>query len=281
MNRRSLAIQAVRAATRLRLSQKVAPAHGVCPFDIGRKLGISIRLASIPSLEGMYSPEPSLAIVIGSERPLGRKRYTCGHELGHHVFGHGYRMDELDEFNSTPHSPEEFIAQRFSAALLMPKIATDATFAKRGWDIPTATPEQIFMVAQELGVGYTALITNLSANTNQLTQPQADRLKKSRLPALRNQVAGFNVDGDVFFLSGPCARPILDVEVGDIIILPDGAKLESNLIEKRTDPSGHFVALTPGTAEISFPGGERNSLRISRRNFIGLAHYRYLEEENE
>ena len=97
MNKSLLANQAVYKASRLRSLNNINPSQGLCPFDLGRKLGISMRLFSIPNLEGMYSITPNLTIIIGSERPLGRRRYTCGHELGHHVFGHGLKIDEINE----------------------------------------------------------------------------------------------------------------------------------------------------------------------------------------
>lgn len=276
MNKRELALQAVREASRLRTAHKIPPTEGLCPFDLGRTLGISMRMVSIPSLEGMYSPDPTLAIVIGSERPIARRRYTCGHELGHHVFGHGYRIDELEEKNSDPTSPEEYLAQRFSAALLMPKILIDATFTKRGWKVSDLVPEQFFIVAQELGVGYGTLITNLEINTNQLTRANATKLRQVALPEIRKSVAGYAVAFDVFHLTGPCARPKLDVEIGDILIFPN-VKIDGPSIQQASQ-AGHYTAINAGICKVSFSSGGITEVRVGRRGFIGLAHFRYLEE---
>ena len=281
MNKNLLAKQAVYEASRLRILNNIDPSQGLCPFDLGRKLGISMRLVPIPNLEGMYSINPNPAIIIGSKRPLGRRRYTCGHELGHHVFGHGFRIDEIDESNSSSLSPEEYIAQRFSAALLMPKIAIDATFSKKGWDIKNGNPEQFFIVAQELGVGYEALITNLEVNTRQLSTQQAGKLKKVHLPSLRKLVAGFEVDSNVFYISKSCARSKLDIEIGDILILSESVNIESPCVQKFVKPKIYFKGIAPGSTVIKFASGKSCELRVNRREFYGLAHYMYLEGVND
>ena len=278
MNKDLLAKQAVYKASRLRMSNNINPFQGLCPFDLGRKLGISMRFVSIPNLEGMYSIRPSPSIIIGNERPLGRRRYTCGHELGHHVFGHGCK---IDEFNFSLSNPEEYIAQRFSAALLMPKLAIDSIFSKRGWNIKTGSPEQFFLVAQELGVGYETLITNLEVNTKQLSKQQADNLRKVRLPSLRNLIAGFEVDFDVFHLSNSCARPKLDIEIGDILIVAEGTKIEAPCVQKLMRPKMYFKGIAPGSTVIQFISGKSCELRVNRRKFCGLAHYMYLEEVDD
>ena len=281
MNRTVLAIQAVREASRLRAAYEINPTEGVCPFDLGKKIGISMNLVSIPTLEGMYSPEPSLAIVIGSDRPLGRKRYTCGHELGHHIFKHGYKIDELNESNTDSFSPDEYIAQRFSAALLMPKLAINSAFTIRNWKIQTATAEQFFVVAQELGVGYQSLLTNLEINTNQLLRSQVNIFKKKKLKDLRKKIAGFDVNNDVFHLNDGCARPILDIEVGDILIVPVGTKINGTCIQFASTPKDHYEGVQQGVGEIEFTTGKTCQVRVSKRNFVGLAHYRYLEEVDD
>ena len=150
MNTRLLSEQAVRAAGLLRVQHQIGPAHGLCPYDLAIDLQIKVIFISAPSLEGMYSPEPRPAIILNSERPAGRRRFTCAHEIGHHIFQHGYRIDELTEENSSSTSPEEFLAQRFASALLMPKIAVDSAFARRSWSPAAAEAEQFFIVAQEL-----------------------------------------------------------------------------------------------------------------------------------
>lgn len=68
-----LARGAARAAARVRADLGVGPAEGVCPFDIAEGLEVPVRIVAVPSLEGMYSPEPKPTIIVNVERPPGRR----------------------------------------------------------------------------------------------------------------------------------------------------------------------------------------------------------------
>jgi Zn-dependent peptidase ImmA (M78 family) len=279
MNEIELARQAARAAARLRANHGIGPAEGLCPYDLAQKLGLLVQIVAIPNLEGMYSPAV-LKVLIGVDRPPGRRRYTCGHEIGHHVFDHGYRIDELDESNSSPKSPEEFLAQRFSGALLMPKLAVDRAFHVRGWAMQKLVPEQFFMIAQEFGVGFRTIITHLSILT-QITRSQADELRRASLPDLRYLASGFKVEKDAFCVDRHWNRSTVDVEIGDTLIVPQGTKFEGHCGKLVNDPKLHVLALVPGVAPLYIPDRQLPvMLRVSRRNFVGLARYRFLEESN-
>ena len=138
----------------------IDPTYSVCPFDIAEQLGLVVRLAALPSLEGMYSPAPRKTVVLGTERPWGRIRHTCGHEIGHDVFGHGTRVDELCVGRHRAWSPEEYLADRFSTALLMPKLAVADALRRRGWDAAKLTALQSFVLAQDFGVGYSNFLSH-------------------------------------------------------------------------------------------------------------------------
>jgi len=227
----------------------------------------------------MYSPEPRPTIVVSAERPPGRRRYTCGHELGHHIFGHGTCLDELADEATDSWSPEEFVAQRFAAALMMPKIAVDSAFARRGWPISQPTPEMIFVVAQELGVGFTTLVGHLNLTLGRLSRAAADSLRRVRLPKLREQFAGFKIEHDLIFVDQHWGRRTIDVEVGDVVILPKNAKVEGACGSVVEEPTRHVVGAAPGIGSVSIDAGRPPvSLRVSRREFTGLARYRHLEE---
>src|SRR3989442_641722 len=108
MNKSALAADAVRAAALLRANLGIEAAVGLCPYDLAMQLQIKVSFIGAPSLEGLYSPDPRPAIILNSERPAGRRRFTCGHEIGHHVFNHGCRIDELAEDNASGSTPEEY-----------------------------------------------------------------------------------------------------------------------------------------------------------------------------
>lgn len=278
MKTKELARQAVRAAARLRAECGFGPTESVCPFDIAEQLGIATRLVALPSMEGMYSPTPWATILVSSERPRGRRRYTCAHEIGHHVFKHGARLDELAGTGEVRQDPEELIAQRFAAALLMPKFAIEAAFAKRGWSISEPTAKQCFLVAQELGVGYVTLIRNLHHTLQLMPSSVAESLMKAALPALRAKIAGFEVDHDVLVVDGTWAGRSVDVEVGDVVLLAESATISGSCVESLDSPALHLIAVRPGVAVATLEGGRSIAVRVSRRGFSGLARYRYLEE---
>ena len=133
MSRNELATEATRMAARLRADFGLHATQPVCPFAVADFLGMTVRFDALPSLEGMYSPGETPAIVLTSLRPAGRRRFTCGHEIGHHQFGHGYRIDEITPSRRRTTDNEEFVANRFAAALLMPKLAVVNAFVRRGW----------------------------------------------------------------------------------------------------------------------------------------------------
>jgi len=279
VSRVDLARSAARAAARVRADLGVGPTEGVCPFDIAEGLEVPVRLVALPSVEGIYSPAPRPTIVVSVERPPCRRRYTCGHELGHHVFGHGTRLDELADEAINAWSPEEFVAQRFAAALMMPKIAVDSAFARRGWAVTDATPEMLFVVAQELGVGFATLIGHLEWTLRSLPQAAADALRKARLPNVRERLAGFEVEHDVVVVDRHWGRRTIDVEVADIVLLPRGAEVVGTCASVVATPVQHVLATAPGVARV--PGGAGGPdllLRVSPRAFTGLARYRHLEE---
>jgi hypothetical protein len=227
----------------------------------------------------MYSPEPSPTIAVSAKRPRGRRRYTCGHELGHHIFGHGTRLDELIDETAEEWSPEEFMAQRFAAALLMPKLAVESAFAKRGWPIMQPKPVMIFTIAQELGVGYTTLVGHLERTLRCLPRTAADALRGVRLSQLRKQLAGFAVERDLLIVDQNWACRTIDVEVGDIVILPKDANAEGECASLAETPVRHALAVAPGIGRVTTHADRPSaSLRVSRREFTGLARYRHLEE---
>lgn len=127
----------------------------------------------------MYAPAPRPTILVSAERPAGRRRCTCAHEIGHHVFGHGTRLDELADDAARSWSPEEFVAHRFAAGLLMPKLAVESAFTRRGLSVSASRPEDVFVVAQDLGVGYATLVGHLERTLGCLTRAAADTLRRS------------------------------------------------------------------------------------------------------
>lgn len=66
----------------------------VCPYMLCDAIGLDLRFVKIPSFEGMYFANQKL-VLISSDRPEGRKRFSCAHEIAHHILEHGTIIDEI------------------------------------------------------------------------------------------------------------------------------------------------------------------------------------------
>ncbi|MDB6025130.1 MAG: Zn peptidase [Verrucomicrobiales bacterium] len=279
-------IQLAREALNKALSVRTAAGYQlvdpICIYDLAEKRQVEVRFADIPSLEGMYSGGATPAIILGSERPAGRRTYTCGHELGHHEFGHGTHVDELnvDEQQPSFSDPKEFIAQCFAGFILMPKLAVCNAFAIRGWKPEDATAEQIFRIANLFGVTYGGLINHMNLTLRLLPPTRAYGLLQVKLKQIR---AAFIADAakqlivvDLFWKGRP-----VDLEASDYVIFPLGTVCEGTaLVHVGQNKNGElFEAVGPGHARVSDPvSGWASFVRVSRKFYAGRSMYRHFEE---
>src|SRR5579859_454268 len=109
-------------ALQFRQKHGVQMMHPAPVYDLCEKENVEVRFTDIPSFEGLYCNAAIPTILVSALRPTGRRHFTCAHELGHHLFGHGEQIDVLVETNMHPNAanPDEFTADRFAATLLMP-----------------------------------------------------------------------------------------------------------------------------------------------------------------
>ncbi len=177
IDRRDLTRKAMKAAVKTRARAGIDQMSPVCIFDLCEKLGVTVRFTDI-NMEGMYSGGETPRIFVSSQRPLARRVFTCGHELGHCEFGHGATIDEMKEETAAlkDENPNEFLVNAFSSFVLMPIIGLRGAFARRGTDMHTATPAQILAVANNFGVGYATLITHLAFGVGEISGGRAREL---------------------------------------------------------------------------------------------------------
>ena len=279
-----LARQAVRQAMRLRARLGVEPTWSVCSLDLAIKMGLVVRLHALPSLEGMYSPGRKAVVLLGTDRPWGRIRHTCGHEVGHHMFGHGASVDEFDGGGQRLWKPEEFMADRFATGLLMPKLAVTAAIKQRGWNAAKLSPEQAFVLAQAFGVGYTNFVSHLERTLKVVDPHTADWLRHSgkNLQRLRNAVGGFDIINDVFVVDEHWgARPV-DIEIGDVAVVPEGALFIGRCVRFLRNPLPHIKGVAVGEGRLELQAGcPAVRVRVCRRGFTGLAKYRHMEDVDD
>jgi|HubBroStandDraft_6_1064221.scaffolds.fasta_scaffold115151_2 Zn-dependent peptidase ImmA (M78 family) len=281
-DRRALANQGMVASIATRSKVKCDQKSPICIYSVCEVLGVKVRFNNI-NMEGMYQKGIPPRIHLSSRRPLPRRGYNCAHELGHHVFGHGSSIDELrEDAKASVKDPKEFLVDAFAGFLMMPTLGMRRAFAIRGWDPQAATPSQLFTVACEFGVGYSALITHLSASLNSLSKDRADVLKRATPKSIRTEILGEATEEPLIMVDAHYSSPTLDSEVGSRVLLPRGAQVESNNFQyERSLPAGMlFRAIRPGIVRAKVPNGPfAVFLRVARKEYIGLAQYRHLEDD--
>ena len=280
-----LAKKAALEAERMRRFVRVLNYAPVDPFDTAIKCGCDVRFVSLPSLEGVYSPEPKPAIVIGSERPSGRRAYTCAHELGHHVFKHGAQVDELNaQKHACQRTPEEFIADTFAGFFLMSQIAVSRALKDRKLLASSLQPEQIYRMANYFGVGYSTIVSHFAYSLRIITRDHADNLLKIKPKSIKDQY-GADVKTEVVIVDHNWQHRAVDLESGDTLVLPENAKVDPGqqlqFSEKRAGCT-IYKAASVGLSRAYLNETEwAVNIRVSRKNYEGLARFRYLEDDEE
>ena len=283
--RRDLALDALGRALRLRGEMGIKPQAPAPVFDIIDRLGIELRFIPIPSLEGVYKGQPNPVILVSSDRPPGRQAYTGAHELGHHVYGHGVAVgvanDDAGQEPPENTGPEEYLADRFAGFFLMPKTVVKHGFRARGWEPKNCTPPQVYTVASWLGVGYTALVHHMRGSLRMLTYPQSARLLKATPRVIRASILGRKVRENLFVVGEKWTDRAVDVQVGDLILLPSGTHHEAKNLQvvEETEGAVLLTATAPGIGRVYRPeSGWATFVRASRRNYMGLGPYRHWED---
>jgi Zn-dependent peptidase ImmA (M78 family) len=283
----ALAKQTTHAALRLRVQLGRRLEDAVCPYDLAEEIGVSLRFMAVSSLEGMYRAGRQPLVIVNSLRPAGRRAFNCAHELGHHAFNHGTCVDELLERDEEEErrDPKEFMANRFAAALLMPKVAVERAFASRGWNARTPSPEQVYIVATYLGVGYATLISYLQGTLLVMTRAHATGLRRFAPKEIRATLVGRRVPHDLIVVDEQWTGRPIDLEVGDLVQLPPECVLSGPLLDfEAGDPTSPRLAraIAPGITQFSLCGRRwAVPIRVVRREYVGLARHRYLEEEDD
>jgi len=281
--RKNLAREGLTEALRLRLHHNIELHEAICPYDLAEKLGVRVYFDnSMPSMEAAYVNSNPSKIIVTSLRPIGRMAYSCAHEIGHHVFGHGSHIDEVKEqTRKTKKDSDEFLAEVFAAFLLMPKLAVNYGFSKRKWSCPDCTPRQVFIVASWLGVGYTTLVTHMCHTLRLITTVKAKELLKVSPGRIKQELVGKRSLKNVFWIDKHWVGRPIDVCVGDLIITEETLELERHIAEpvslRLTEQA--FLALHPGIGRLhTHDESCAMFVRVSRQEYKGWGRYRHLED---
>ena len=275
-NRNGIARTATAKAMRLRSGHRIEPDSAVDPVDFALTLGIQVHFEPLASLEGLYIAGQQRRIILGSDRPSGRRNYNCAHEIGHDAHGHATRVDELIQ-GAKPYDPDEFAADRFAAALLMPKIAVLAAFARRNWDPKKPSPDQLLIISSELGVGYSSIAGYMSSTLDLVSNGYAKRLMKMRPKDLRAKLVGRDLPYHLVVIDSGWRRNQINMEVGDVALINGAVDDPGGHLKFRVRPDGQPELIAKSAGEARFATTHcSGSIRISSRCYRGLADYRYL-----
>jgi Zn-dependent peptidase ImmA (M78 family) len=283
IDRRCLTQKAMKAAVKTRARAGVDQMSPVCIFDLCAKLGITVRFTDI-NMEGMYSGGEPPRIFVSSQRPLARRVFTCGHELGHHEFGHGATIDEMKEETAAlrDEHPDEFLVNAFSSFVLMPIIGLRGAFARRGADMHAATPAQILAVASNFGVGYATLITHLAYGVQEIAAARARELLRSTPKSIRQSLLGDDCPEPLVIVDAYWSGKPIDVEVGTSILLPEGTAIEGNVLRRAGScrAGDIYEAVRPGLGRVRLAPEGEHFVRVTRKGYAGLARYRHMEDDD-
>ncbi len=251
------------------------------PCDIYETIarqGIDLQFVDIPSLEGMYLEEAEAErICVCSHRPVGRQHFTAAHELGHHVLGHGTRLDAvIDELGEGAElTPEEVAADAFARYVLMPPRAVQVAFRERGLDLTHLEPLGVYRAACWLGVGYITLLNQMLYSLGLLTPPDHKRLAKVSPKSIRAKLAGGVSDHDVWAVDHLWVDRRLHTQLDDLII---GLSPRLSTQVLRELDGGKYIANAVGESVFPLASGGSLTVSVSRAAYVGFYEYRYLRE---
>jgi hypothetical protein len=281
MDRRELTRQGMQGAADARDQLDLDPFGPIDPHVVAVQLGIKVVFLDT-SMEGFYFKQPTPRILLSSLRPVPRRAFTCAHEIGHHWFGHGSTIDQLQEDErSDSDKPEEILANAFAAALLMPTVGLRGAFARRGWNLSNPSPLQLFTVACQFGVGYKTLLNHLSYALREISAQRRVELDRWTPQRIRRQL--LNEDYDSFLVVDTHNEAAtFDMEKSGVILLPPGATVSGPALGhiRSHDEFELFRAERRGITTVTgLPTA--CEIRVMPEDYVGAAANRFEEDPDE
>lgn len=233
----------------------------------------------------MYCRSNPPTAMISSLRPEVRQRFTCAHELGHHILGDGENIDPVEAANSSRNRDEvEKSADLFAGFMLMPSSLIRSLFRDLNSDIETASPYEFLAVASALGVGYTTLLAQLVYSLKFLSRSRHTELMALSPQGIRRELGIDDATKPVLILDKCWRGRPLDLPLNGYLFVRHCATESLPLDALRQVGSVRdgqiFKAKTVGT----FPARVNNSdseIRIYPARFAGLARHRFTPQDSE
>lgn len=153
------------------------------PFDPFLALdahGVLLRFTTLVKIDGAIVRLPGkdkCAVIINSDQPDDRMRWSATHELAHFVLRHeGFEHGHIDLFGA-PRNQDDKDADQFAGEMLMPAVDILRNLAKfRSGDV---LADALYALSDNYQVSYAALIVRLG-NLDVLTPTAVEALRKER-----------------------------------------------------------------------------------------------------
>ena len=160
--RRAISTASMEAA-RLHQAMQTPYDQPVDVFMLAQRLGLWLVAQPLDKAFGFYlRKEHAAGVVINSQHPETLQRFTCAHEIGHHVLGHESHTDDAATLQSMSNlALQEHQAQVFAAALLMPAPLVNRTLRRLG-NAGRLQPTDIYAASRDMAVSYTAALWGLA-----------------------------------------------------------------------------------------------------------------------
>jgi Zn-dependent peptidase ImmA (M78 family) len=187
--RRNLA-KASMEASRLHKRMDTPLDRPVDVFLLAQRLGLWLTAQPLDTY-GFYLRQGDVAgIVVNSRHPESLQRYTCAHEIGHHVLGHESHADDAATLGLYSRlGQQELQAQVFAASLLMPLPLARHVLRQVRTGRGSLGPAEVYLFSRNIGVSYAAAAWQL-AEYNLLPRGQARQLVRQGAAAAKDELRG-------------------------------------------------------------------------------------------
>ena len=130
------------------------------------KLGIQVRFSSLGQLSGalirIYKPNTQFGVIVNSDQPDDRVRFSLAHELAHIILGHKSEKSNItSSIKGRRFNPIERDADTFAAELLMPESEL-INISKKFMEDGLLSELEIFQLSQKFAVSFKAMLVRLS-----------------------------------------------------------------------------------------------------------------------
>lgn len=181
MNQAQLISAAAGAALQAHQRYGIDRTSRVEVFDVLRDVASEVFFRPLKRICGAYLPagDSPPGVLINSNLPLSRQRYTAAHEFGHLFLGHSaVSVDEMTGVTLEERqnwSYEENIAETFAAFFLMPQGLVETSL--RELHISELTPETAYLLSLKMGTSYRATVNHLQT-LKKLSGSKANAFRK-------------------------------------------------------------------------------------------------------